>query len=718
MSAAGQTKADKLRERLGPCVLLRIPKGKKAPAREGWQKLTLADMTPDYVAGFNGANIGVSLGAPSGGLCTVDADSDENLEAFLEVNPALCESLISRGKRGGNVWLRVRGEYPKAGKLKTADGEPWGEWRATGNQTVIAGKHPSGCEYRDNGARPREIEFSEIAWPDGLRLPWQTNEATAQAEPDPFEGVIVLPSGPIGLLESGRRCFRILAPSKELFLRGGRVFVLATGDDGEHRLELVTEQNFRSRIERHGKVIAFREGAHGEKLVKWGARCSLDTAKVWLESDAKNQLPHVAAIHNCALLVARDGGVEVLGKGYHAENGGRLIVGGDTPHRMELSEARELLLESVGEYDFATPADESRAMAALITPAMRSAGLLSDAHVPLTVIEADDSQTGKGYLLEQIQATYRETASMVAQRTGGVGGFDESLSQAMIEGRPFIQLENVRGLIGSTYFEAILTCPIGGTVPARVPYKGEVQVRPDHFIFQLTSNGFESTRDLANRSSIVRLRKRRGYSFRRYPEGYILDHVRANQPRYLGAVFCVIGQWLAHGRQATDDTRGEGRFRAWAQALDWIVRELLGLAPLMDGHEAAQERAANPALSWLRQVCLAAEAAARMEEPLTASEIAELSQEAGIQPPGVRDDAPDEKVLLRIGQVMAKVFRERDTIEIDGFRVRRIEHTAYSETRQREVTNRRYEIASFRPVRPVPPCPPKGEKFLDNVNVF
>jgi hypothetical protein len=64
---------------------------------------------------------------------------------------------------------------------------------------------------------------------------------------------------------------------------------------------------------------------------------------------------------------------------------------------------------------------------------------------------------------------------MVTQRQGGVGGFDESLSQAMLGGRPFIQLDNVRGHIGSPYFEAILTCPLGGTGAARVPYHGEVQ---------------------------------------------------------------------------------------------------------------------------------------------------------------------------------------------------------------------------------------------------
>jgi hypothetical protein len=45
----------------------------------------------------------------------------------------------------------------------------------------------------------------------------------------------------------------------------------------------------------------------------------------------------------------------------------------------------------------------------------------------------------------------------------------------------------VRGRIGSPYFESVLTCPLTGTIAARVPYKGEIQVSPERFVFQMTS---------------------------------------------------------------------------------------------------------------------------------------------------------------------------------------------------------------------------------------
>ena len=247
-------------------------------------------------------------------------------------------------------------------------------------------------------------------------------------------------------------------------------------------------------------------------------------------------------------------------------------------------------------------------------------------------------------------------------------------------------------------------------MPARANRSGawslqsEVQVRPDRFVFQLTSNGFESTRDLANRSCIIRIRKRRGFRFRRYPEGGLLSHIAANQPRYLGAVYCIVGQWMAHGKQATTDIRGEGRFRQWAQILDWIVQQLFGLPPLMDGHEVAQERAANPALNWLRQVCLTAETEARLDEPLTASGIAEMCLAHSLEIPGVSNDAPESRAVLRIGQLMGKVFRNRQAIECDAFEILKSEDTRYSEERRREETVKKYVIQRF--ARNAPCCAP------------
>jgi hypothetical protein len=75
------------------------------------------------------------------------------------------------------------------------------------------------------------------------------------------------------------------------------------------------------------------------------------------------------------------------------------------------------------------------------------------------------------------------------------------------------------------------------------------------------------------------------------------------------------------------------------------------------------ERVSNPALNWLRQVCLASETDARLDEELTASGILEICQGHSLDIPGVANDAQDEKAaLLRIGCIMKKTFKEKESI--------------------------------------------------------
>ena len=156
-------------------VLLPIPSGMKGPRWLGWQKFTADKMKePDYVRSLDRAgSIGVSLGEPSGGLCSIDIDDDESVEPFLTLNPKLRQTLRSRGKRGCNLWVRIQGDYPSVSPIKKSDGKAWGEWRATGACTTLHGSHPEGVTYeRSPEVSPVTMLFDEIVWPSGFLLPW------------------------------------------------------------------------------------------------------------------------------------------------------------------------------------------------------------------------------------------------------------------------------------------------------------------------------------------------------------------------------------------------------------------------------------------------------------------------------------------------------------------------------------------------------------------
>ena len=114
-------------------------------------------------------NIAVYLGQASGGLCAIDFDADEDLSAFLAVNPKLETTTRSRGSRGGMVWLRVEGDYPES----CNPAHKHFEWRANNRLSTIFGRHPNGMDYTLLvDAVPVALPFSEITWPEGWDLPW------------------------------------------------------------------------------------------------------------------------------------------------------------------------------------------------------------------------------------------------------------------------------------------------------------------------------------------------------------------------------------------------------------------------------------------------------------------------------------------------------------------------------------------------------------------
>jgi hypothetical protein len=113
----------------------------------------------------------------------------------------------------------------------------------------------------------------------------------------------------------------------------------------------------------------------------------------------------------------------------------------------------------------------------------------------------------------------------------------------------------------------------------------------------------------------------------------------------------------------------------------------------MDGHAQAQERTANPALTWLRQICIAIESDDRLDEILTATDIVELSHGHSLEIPGLAADATEQKTLLRVGAIMAKIFKESAVIDGDGFTIEKTTEKQYDEDTRHEFELKKYKIS-------------------------
>lgn len=502
-------------------------------------------------------------------------------------------------------------------------------------------------------------------WSEEKTLIAEVN-APGESGDEATDEILILPSGNLTITEAAQKIFTRIGATKTVFYRGGCVVEIVQ-ENAEPILSIIRPEEFASRLEHYGQVMAWRVDRDEKSVLKM-SRCPSETAKLLLATLEARSLPVITSVVRGPVGFEENGTISLLDNGWHDVAGGTFVYGSAEIEEIDLPTASQTLAELIAEFAFVTPSDRSRAIAAIIAPALKAGGILRG-HFPFTIIEADDSQTGKGYLCDLVFAIYGETPGIVGERKGGVGSLDESLAQKLIEGRPFILLDNLRNRIESAFLEAVLTAT--APVPARIPHRGEIQISPNSFSFFATSNGVALTKDLANRSNIIRLQKRRDFNFRSYSEGDLLDHVRANRGRFLGAVFAVLRAYVKNGKPRTDDLRGEGRFRHWWQSMDWILQYLLNRAPILDGHNDAQQRTANPVLTWLREICLICENEGRLNEDLSATNIVDISEEHDLPIPGVKGNG--EGANKTVGVKLGTLFRESSEITIDRWSVARNE---------------------------------------------
>ena len=152
-----------------------------------------------------------------------------------------------------------------------------------------------------------------------------------------------------------------------------------------------------------------------------------------------------------------------------------------------------------------------------------------------------------------------------------------------------------------------------------------------------------------------------------------LEKTRANQLYYLGCIYAILNEWLRLGKPKTNEIRHD--FREWCQTIDWIVQNVFHGAPMMDGHEQAQERTSNASLTFLRLLALEIKEQKGLNKDLTASQVFEIADQAGIAIPGIHEATRNnaESGRKTIGGLMAKLFGREGSVEIEEFSVTRKE---------------------------------------------
>ncbi len=424
-----------------------------------------------------------------------------------------------------------------------------------------------------------------------------------------------------------------------LLLGHGRQARLVSADEHVLRAELQRDVRFLQRL-RDG------EGALKDSIA--------GTLPVALARDVARtptlaaQLPMVDGIAGCPILDTRG---TITTTGYAPEV---QVVCACDPWPLDqpsLTEARDRLLDLLADFRFVSPADQSRALAALLQPALVLGGHVERG--PALLVVADQPSTGKGTLVAVRGALYGSTAASITLRErGGVGSLDEDLSTLIAQGTLFLNIDNVRGGLRSQLLEACLTESL---VSLRTPYRAATAADPRKLCLSITSNGMSLTPDLALRCNLVRLRKQTtGYRFRhRQPVGA----AAVKRVALLSAVFAIMQDWISRGAPRAEHGF-EGHARAFWDVADEIIPRAFGLPHPTLGLKEAVLIGANAFLAFLRELALILQTRDQIPaRSLTAAQLLRLAADEGLPFDG--HPLPlDDDVRLK---ALAAVFGRRAT---------------------------------------------------------
>ncbi len=411
-------------------------------------------------------------------------------------------------------------------------------------QPGVPSKVKDAHDWISVGGTRDELEAIVTATPE-----WVPSTVSPGTTSTPEKPVVCLPGGAQTISATGAELGELLGKTYKFFIWGGALAKISCDADKQVQLDMVKPSGLASDFETVAMLA--KPDANKSPTI-----CAEQTAKTIASCEAfKAAMPMIKVLTKCPVLVERSDGSLVQVTGYDRESG--VYADGEPAEVIDLSDAKILLNGMLDGFLFATPSDKARALASLITPALVLSGLLPG-RAPIDLGEANDSQSGKGYRNKLTAALYAQEVRTVTQQKSGVGSMEESFNAALIRGSNFICLDNVRGKIDSPAFESFMT---ENVYSARVPYRENIEINPKRVIVMMTSNKAEMTVDLANRCSTVRILKQpKGFEFKSYDEGDLIEHVKANRNIYLGSVFAVVNSLACSGQAEVE--RNTSRLQA------------------------------------------------------------------------------------------------------------------------------------------------------------
>lgn len=256
----------------------------------------------------------------------------------------------------------------------------------------------------------------------------------------------------------------------------------------------------------------------------------------------------------------------------------------DEATRDDAREAVHLFRDLLSEVPFASPADFSSWLAALLSPLVKSA--TSNAPAPMLCVSASSPGAGKTLLANIIGQIITGGPGAVRPYTRDANEWGKRLTSYIREACAVGVFDNVNGPIGDESLDRALTA---STWSDRVLGASEAPPIPIVTSWIATGNNIEPIGDTVRRVMMCRINvDTERPQERKFRIADLEGHVSARRSEYLSAALTILRAYHVAGRPA-QGLPAWGSFGAWSS----LVREALVWAGCADPFDTQRDLAAN-----------------------------------------------------------------------------------------------------------------------------
>jgi hypothetical protein len=260
----------------------------------------------------------------------------------------------------------------------------------------------------------------------------------------------------------------------------------------------------------------------------------------------------------------------------------------------EVAAARALLEELVCDFPFVDNASRANALAALLTPFVRS---MIAGCVPLGVFDKPKQGTGASLLVLAIVqvVTGRDAATVSAPDEREE--WRKLITSVLLNGRTFVLIDNVTAPLRSAHLARALTTPVwedrvlGESRQVRIPQRA---------VWYVTGNNIKLSGDMPRRGYWIRQDARvehpedRPASSFRHPD--LLGWVATARPQLVAAVLMLARHWVADGCPRAD-VPTFGSFEGWTRVIGGILSSA-GITDFLGNRKIMREELDDEHVTW------------------------------------------------------------------------------------------------------------------------